>query len=499
MALKVAVPATNVRRSMPRTDESTVVYGRRSSPLIPAVTLTIPDEVPNEQSQEEEYSQVIEEAKLCIGHGATVGAFPEEWDAQLLVDSGRTSEGHRLIIFCPRFLAPVVKDPDELDRAFRFLLLTMDGIAMHEEYVFVYCYMGMDWSDPRMMQRLRVAYDILPSLYAKNLRRFYILHVTSGFRVTMWTFWAWLSKHLWEKIEYVRTLDGLCERLHPHDKAARAELRRRFPQIVQRHDAELNGLEPPVTFGVPLGRICGGFGVDFMDKTTGRWYPRLPPALIFLCEAMEREAADDDFASLFSADAASVYNVVQAVDHGEPLDRDIPMSALWCVLKLFLDCLPQPLLSFELIDELKKQKITKADTQAHRQLLADTFHRRLPPEMAYVALYVASFLHTMCETAQEKQGSSSKSSSSKAGPEALSLDALGKVLLTPTLVAQVFAPSFLRPKSMSEEHRHCRPVAEAMVETLIRNAEEPELWIGKEALLQLKADGSSSSDEGPSA
>ena len=35
----------------------------------------------------------------------------------------------------------------------------------------------------------------------------------------------------------------------------------------------------------PVRAICNTFGVDYLDKTTGRWYPKLPPVVIFVCEA----------------------------------------------------------------------------------------------------------------------------------------------------------------------------------------------------------------------
>ncbi|CAK0818322.1 unnamed protein product, partial [Prorocentrum cordatum] len=104
---------------------------------------------------------------------------------------------------------------DELERAFRFIMLGMDKIAMHEKFIFIYCFLGVDWSHPELASRLRHAYDILPNKYSKNLRRLYVLHATQGLRVTMWTFWAWLTKRTWEKIEYVGSLAALCELVQP--------------------------------------------------------------------------------------------------------------------------------------------------------------------------------------------------------------------------------------------------------------------------------------------
>lgn len=253
------------------------------------------------------YQEIIDEAQRCIGFGGQAGAFPEEWDAQLLVDAGQTAQGHRIVIFTPAFLNSVLHDERELDRAFKYILLSMDSVALKHKYVFVYCHSGMDWTNPDVATRFRLAYDILPSRYSKNLRRFYILHPTGGFKLSMLTMWAFMSTRLWSKMQYVTKISKLIAELQPEDEKKRDELRRRFPQLVQREDCNWRGVPPPNTFGVPLKRLCDNFGVDFTDRTTGRWYPRLPPALVFLCEALERQAADEAFASMFTADAASTY------------------------------------------------------------------------------------------------------------------------------------------------------------------------------------------------
>merc|ERR1712217_461797 len=131
----------------------------------------------------------------------------------------------------------------------------------------------MDWSDPRLATRLRLAYDFLPRKYSQHLRHFYILHVTSGFRLTMWTFWPWLSRQFWDRIQYVDTLDELLDKLQPDDPVARMNLRRRFPQVVHCNDAEMRSLPVQMSFGQPLKTVCTNFGVDFNDRSTGRWYP----------------------------------------------------------------------------------------------------------------------------------------------------------------------------------------------------------------------------------
>merc|ERR1711971_638194 len=214
-----------------------------------------------------------------------------------------------------------------------------------------------------------------------------------------------------------------------------------------------------------LEDLCNGFGVDFTDKTTGRWYPRLPPALVFLCEVMEREAADEDFSAIFNADAPAVYQIVEAVDHGRPFPKDIPSSAFWCVLKLFLDCLPTPLLSFEALEEIVNLGLSVDDKEGQLRFLQDLLHYRLPREVSYVTLYLASFLHTLCKAAESKEVSR------EGTPDTTN------VPLTFALAAKVFTSNFLRPPVMTEEWRSNLLKAYQMVETLLRNAEEDRLWI----------------------
>lgn len=420
------------------------------------------NDAPNGCTRGISYETIIAEAHTCIGHGSSEGAFHEEWDAQLLVKSGLSADGSQIVIFCPKFLDPCLDDPDELDTAFRYVLLNMDSIVRREQYIFVYCVLGLDWTHPQLSHMVRLAYDILPKMYAKHLQHFYILHATTAFRMSMWTFWASLSERLWSKIVYVDTLEDLCEQIHPNDPTSQAELQRRFPQLVLRSDASRIGKEPPVAFGVAIEQLSDNFGIDYMDKTTGRWFRRLPPSLICLCEVMEREGADEDFTGLFGAESERLFSVIDCIDEGRPLGRDIPMHVLWCALKLFLDCLPTPLFSYEAVEQVQQSDITAADKSAHREFLANLLQRQLLQEASHTALYVATFLHTLCKNAQRKEAFCKKDQQ--------------KTILTYHLAAWTFAPAFLRPLRPTKESVEAWPTAVALIETFLRCAEDPELW-----------------------
>jgi len=424
---------------------------------------------------ENSYDKVLQDAKKCIGHGATEGAFHEEWDVQLLVECGRTLDGSRVVIFCPKFLSPFLNDPEELDNAFRFVLLNMDEIVRDDAYIFIYCFLGLDWTDPSLAHMVRLAYDILPEMYSQNMQQFYILHPSAAFRMSLWTFWAWMSKSFWEKIVYVNSLDELGKLVHPDNPIDRVRFRRCFPQIVQCADAEYTGKEMPVSFGVCINHLSDELGIDFTDKTTGRTYHRLPPALVFICEVMEREGADEDFTNLFGApgqdESQMVYRMVECMDHGRPLEHDVPMHVCWCTLKLFLDCMPVPLFTFQALETALHQGVTGTDSAAQKNFLLSWLKEHEGEPSAHVAMYIASFLHTLCENAEQKLALRDKF----AGKE------LQKNMLTYPRAAKAFASSFFRERRPPKRPSPAREVAVALTETFIRNAEDGEVTAGLDA------------------
>lgn len=451
-----------------------------------SVTRNSVEECQELHGNEEAYEQVVAQGRECVGYGGMANAFPEEWSAQLLILCQETFRGDQLVLFCPAFLSTIVDDDAELERAFKYIMLVMDEVVMNTpgSYVFVYCFLGaMDWNRPSLMKYLRLAYDILPHKYVKKLRTFYVLHPTTWFRCTMWTLWAMVSKRFWEKVTYVETLTELLNSLQPADEEMRIALRRRFPLAVHRQDCVLRGDPPPTLFGQPLEQTSGRFGVDFIDRTTGKVYPRLPSAVVFLCETMERQASDNEFEAMFSVPPEEVAALVDILNQGKPLERETSSASMWCALHLFLRCLPLPLLSHEAFDDLFSRGIEVEDKKAQFSFLVELITQRLPPEAAYLALYVTSFMCTMCKNAAtrlEKIKNSRTATVTFADEdEADFFD--GTAALTAAVVARTFAPCFLHPKAWPSESAafaRGQRVAEALLETFVQNAEDPELWIG---------------------
>ncbi|CAJ1378342.1 unnamed protein product [Effrenium voratum] len=137
------------------------------------------------------------------------------------------------------------------------------------------------------------------------------------------------------------------------------------------------------------------------------------------------------------------------------------------------------------MDRLQADRIQPGDIEKQREFLVELFHQKLYKEVAYVALYLASFLHTMCNVAQDRLGGKSDSAVSDV-----------PVLLTSATAAKAFASGFLRPRAFTGEFVKVLPAAESLIAVLIESAEEQELWIGGQApdWAQQAADSDSASD-----
>lgn len=440
----------------------------------------------------EDYSSIIRAAHKTAG--VAHGAFPQEWESLVLVDSGQTAAGYRLVIFAPCYLQHVHGDPNELDRFFKFALLRMDSIVRKEKFVLVFCNAG-SWAHSGIAQRFRVAYDIVPRTYSKNLKGLLILHPTLSLKFMLWSLWPWISSRLWRKMRYFESLDELCREIHPEDSFLRADIRRNFPRLVQREDAIRQGLPAPSTFGVRLKQLCDECGMEWFDAASGRWYPRLPPPVVLLCEALERQAADEAFCHMFTHNKCETNDLVQAMEEGQPLDPETPLPTLWCGLKLFLDCLPGPMLGFATFDDLVERKVRADNEKALRSILVEALQRRLAVDVSQTVLYLASFFKQMSLNAEQRAVPNSVGSVGTAASHGVfgsstsyasfqdvwttdAADSSSVNRCTADLIALVFAPCFVKPRSMKGQPSQAMQAAIALVKLLITEANDQDLWVG---------------------
>merc|ERR550532_390243 len=87
---------------------------------------------------------------------------------------------------------------------------------------------------PKMVQLFQSACNIVPRRYSKNLQAAYILHSHMAWRLTLAASQSWLIPRIWDKVQYVDSMDECCHLVHPDSEEKRAALKRHFPFVVHR-------------------------------------------------------------------------------------------------------------------------------------------------------------------------------------------------------------------------------------------------------------------------
>lgn len=333
--------------------------------------------------------------------------FEDLLEVPLITDCGWDKESRRIILFVPAYLNIREQNEEKLAQTFRFVSSTLSSLLADEEdridsvteYVFIYDHTSMSWWETQFFDWLKQHTSMIPHSYVETLQAFYVLHPDASLKAKILTYYPLFNADLWKKIQYVNTIDELCDILMPDDPIVHVEFKRRFPHLVQREDMIVRGMPPPHVLGMRLDELCEQLGVEFTDPLTHRRYPFLPPPLLALCRVLLRraelhghDAAVNAVQHVYSSDSAEIYDIVADLDEGEPLPDEITVESIWCALKLWLDCLPIPLMSFQAYQEIRLRNIPEADTVKHRHFLQEILHTRLPACYAYSALYLASFL-----------------------------------------------------------------------------------------------------------
>jgi hypothetical protein len=406
--------------------------------------------------------------------------FEDLLEVPLITDCGWDKSGRRVILFVPAYLNIREENDDKLAQTFRFVASTMSALLADQEdridsvteFVMIYDHTSMSWWEVQFFDWIKTHTSMIPHSYVDTLQALYVLHPDASLKAKMLTYYPLFDASLWSKIQYVDTIDALCDVIMPDDPVIHVEFKRRFPHLVQREDMIVRGLPPPHVLGMRLDELCEQLGVEYTDAVTHRRYPFLPPPLLALCRVLLRrgelhghEAAVNAIQQIYHSDSAEIYDIVADLDEGEPLPDEITVESIWCALKLFLDCLPIPLLSFQAYQEIRLRNMPETSTEKHKEFLQEILHHRLPACYAYAALYLASFLQQFVH-ADELEA---KHEIEKDGVKAQAHE-------VPTLrcLAEIFAPSLFRPKVVVGDLHTVLPVAVGLTESLILMADD--LW-----------------------
>ncbi|KAG5879161.1 hypothetical protein JTB14_029963 [Gonioctena quinquepunctata] len=345
---------------------------------------------------EEELAEACEEnmdsLMFCSTSYPEVGDTPPEKFTELarlgIVDvKGDDSDGRKVIVVYACKLPPV----KEIDHSLllSYLKYTLESYVK-QDYSLIYFHYGLNSKNKPSMGWLFQAYKAFDRNYKKNLKALYLVHPTSFLKFVLQFFKPFISAKFGKKLNYIHQLKELDE-LIPVEKLD-------IPNEVKEHDKKSGGggvlsqsspdipfepTSPKQQFGVTLQHIRDHYNVA------------IPPIVKQCVEYLDQpDALETEGLFRRSANGNKVKTLKEIVNTGQKVTFDDPHEAA-VLLKKFLRELKEPLLTYELYDEIVQFQSWNKDEQL--RLVSILVMEKLPEDNYKVLKYIISFLSRVME------------------------------------------------------------------------------------------------------
>ncbi|KPJ09131.1 Rho GTPase-activating protein 68F [Papilio machaon] len=390
-------------------DDSELVQNTGLAPLPPElldIADDFIDETPSDGTIEENFEKELGSPKVY----AEIATTSQEYDyfAELArngaIDVVGDDEVGRRIIVISACKLPSSKDlhPDKL---LRYLMCTLDKYV-EQDYSVVYFHHGLTSQNKPPLSWLWKAYRAFDRKYKKNLKALYLVHPTNFIRIVWQMLRPAISVKFGRKMMYVNSLHELQQHLglekipipeqvleydkmleSKNSRGGRRKEKDGGAPARQGHsssDARKYGLSPPATqqFGVSL---------QFIKENNPDMIDSIPPIVRQCVEFLSQpDALETEGIFRRSANVTVIKELLRACNRGEPLTfQNDPHNAA-VLLKTFLRDLEEPLMTFELYDE-----ILKFQTWSHQEKSRQVkfmIREMLPLDNYKLLKYIIQFL-----------------------------------------------------------------------------------------------------------
>ncbi|KAM3968662.1 LOW QUALITY PROTEIN: rho GTPase activating protein at 68F [Aphomia sociella] len=394
-------------------DDSELIQSSYLAPLPPEL-LDLPDDLLQRSASdgtiEENFEEELARAPEVYAEIAT-SSLDEDSFAELngtgLVEVVGDDEIGRRIIVVSACRLPPSKDlhPDKL---LKYLMFTLDKYV-EQDYSVVYLHCGLTSKNKPPLSWLWKAYRAFDRKYKKNLKALYLVHPTNFIRIVWQMLKPAISVKFGQKIMYVNylhelqqylNLDKLCipEPVLEYDKLLlsknprTAEIARLKTQREQKPpDQASSDVKAPQKSLSPPSTQQFGVSLQFVKENNANMVDSIPPVVRQCVEFLSQpDALETEGLFRRSANISVIKELQRACNRGEPISfRNDPHNAA-VLLKTFLRDLEEPLMTFDLYDEiLKFQTWSNRDKPRQVKIL---ILERLPLDNYKLLKYIIQFL-----------------------------------------------------------------------------------------------------------
>ncbi|XP_074026716.1 rho GTPase activating protein at 68F isoform X6 [Leptinotarsa decemlineata] len=345
---------------------------------------------------EEELAEACEENLHSLMYCSTsypeVGVTPPEKFSEIaklgIVDvKGDDCDGRKIIVVYACKLPPVKEVNHSL--LLSYLKYTLESYVK-QDYSLIYFHYGLTSRNKPSLGWLVQAYKAFDRNYKKNLKALYLVHPTSFLKIVSQIFRPLISAKFGKKLNYIQKLKELDE-LIPIEKLD-------IPNEVKEHDKKLWGgcstpqlssdspfelTSPKQQFGVTLQHIRDNYDVT------------IPPIVKQCVDFLDTpDALETEGLFRRSANALKIKSLKEMANKGQKVIFGDPHEAA-VLLKKFLRELKEPLLTYELYEEILQFQSWNKEEQLRS--VSIMVMEKLPEDNYQVLKYIIKFLSRVME------------------------------------------------------------------------------------------------------
>ncbi|XP_059080422.1 rho GTPase-activating protein 1-like [Tigriopus californicus] len=280
---------------------------------------------------------------------------------------------------------------DDHQKFLSYLTQTLDKYV-NIDYSLVYFHHGLTSKNKPPLKWLWEVYKALDRRYKKNLKTLYLVHPTNFIRVVWNFFKPIISVKFGRKVQYVNYL----HELEPHMEVARLPIPKQVidhnSKLVARYcKSSLSNLSTANAGQAPLSpHLQFGASLDWIKDHSAHGRD-IPPIMLKCIDFLSQpDCLETEGIFRRSASAALVKELQSKINNGEQIvfeEGDVHIAAV--ILKTFLRELEEPILTFDLFDQVVKfQEVSRDEKISYMQELLS----RLPDQNCIVLKHLMEFL-----------------------------------------------------------------------------------------------------------
>ncbi|XP_034941471.1 rho GTPase-activating protein 1 [Chelonus insularis] len=301
---------------------------------------------------------------------------------------GDDSAGRKVIVVSACKLPAVGKEVFNHAKLLRYLTHTLDTFV-EQDYSLVYFHYGLTSKNKPPLSWLWQAYKAFDRKYKKNLKALYLVHPTNFIRIVWQIFKPAISAKFGRKMMYVNYLDELAQHINLDQLIIPQQVIDHDEQLMLKTRKNLPTSPPPSSVATPIATTQFGANLQFIKENNGG--DPIPPIVKQCIEFLDTpDALETEGIFRRSANVAMVKELQNRCNHGLDVDFQGDPHIAAVLLKTFLRELEEPLMTYELYDEITQfQTLSKDERPRKVKILV---LEKLPEDNYQLLKYIVQFL-----------------------------------------------------------------------------------------------------------